>query len=469
MVKKTIREPAVAGSFYSENKQRLSETLSHFLPASLPKAEAVNPKALIVPHAGYIYSGQIAAKAFSNWVNEKDLIENVVIIGPSHRVLFEGIAIPNMNKFKTPLGEVSLKKSFIKQIKNHPQVSIDDEPHRQEHSIEVQIPFLQKILGDFKILPLVVGSTSAEKVAEIIELLWGHDNTRFVISSDLSHYKEYSNAQKIDEHTAKAIERLDYASINSHQACGYIPISGMLIVAQRKDLEIKRICLLNSGDISKNKKKVVGYGAWSIAKKNIPNDKGKCLSDLDIMKKECKTIINIAARTIKYSTSSYKQPNIDIASFSPQLQINRATFITIKKDGNLRGCMGTIHPTEPFILNIVKNTYKAALKDPRFPPLRGNELSNIEITISLLSPLQKLSIKDEQDLLMQIKPNVDGLLIKDGIKQSVFLPQVWHEIPNKLDFIACLKQKAGLRSNHWSLNFQVWKFTVTFIKGTLST
>ena len=468
IVKRAIREPAVAGSFYSENTKSLFETLSNLFSASLPKAEAGNPKALIVPHAGYMYSGQIAANAFSNWINEKDLIENVVIIGPSHRVLFDGIAIPKMNIFKTPLGEVSLKNSFIEQLKNLPQVIIDDEPHRQEHSIEVQIPFLQKILGNFKILPLAVGRTSGEKVAEIIELLWGQENTRFVISSDLSHYKEYNTAQKIDEHTAKAIERMDYASINSHQACGCIPIAGMLIVAQKKDLNIKRISLLNSGDICKNKKNVVGYGAWSLAEKTIPNKKEISLSDLDLLKKECRTIFSIAAKTIEYSTSSHKLPNVDIKSFSPYLQKNRATFVTINKNGKLRGCVGSIHPTEPFIVNVVNNAYKAALKDPRFSQLKVDELSNIEIIISLLSDLQKMSIIDEQDLLNQMKPNIDGLLIKDGRKQSVFLPQVWNEIPNKVDFIASLKQKAGLASNHWSLNFQAWKFTVNFIKGNLS-
>ncbi len=468
VIEKSIREPAVAGSFYSANKQSLSLTLSNFFSESLPTPEAGSPKALIVPHAGYIYSGQIAANAFSHWINEKDSIENVVIIGPSHRVLFDGIAIPKVNIFKTPLGEVSLQNSFIKQIKSLPQVIIDNEPHRQEHSIEVQIPFLQKILGEFKILPLAVGRTSCEKVAKIIELLWGQDNTRFVISSDLSHYKDYKGAQKIDEHTAQAIERMDYASINSDQACGCIPIAGMLIAAQKKGLAIERISLVNSGDISKNKKTVVGYGAWSISQEAIPNEKEIPLSDLDLLKKECKNIFSVAAKTLEYSTSRLKPPNVDIGSFSPQLQRNRATFITINKSGKLRGCIGTIHPTEPFIVNVVNNTYKAALKDPRFPPIRRDELSNIEITISLLSTLQKMSIKDEEDLLRQIKPNIDGLLIKDNTKQSVFLPQVWNEIPNKLDFISCLKQKAGLDSNHWSSNFQAWKFTVNFIKGNLS-
>ena len=250
-----VRNPAVAGFFYPADSETLASDLARYLSGA-PKSINAVPKALIAPHAGYIYSGQVAANAYATWRSQKDQIKRVVLVGPAHRVAFQGIAAPTAEAFDTPLGKVPVDRDAITLIHDMPQVVLNDKAHRQEHSLEVHIPFLQQVLGNFKLLPLVAGKVSGEHVAEVFEQLWGSDTTRFVISTDLSHYQNYDTAQKIDGATAKAIESMDPASIGRDQACGYIPVAGMLIAARNHGLSVKRLDLLNSGDTAGKKDKV---------------------------------------------------------------------------------------------------------------------------------------------------------------------------------------------------------------------
>jgi len=256
-----IRPPAVAGMFYPRDPSELRRMTGEYLRDARPEAGST-PKAIIAPHAGYIYSGPIAASAYARLSPARDFVRRVILIGPAHRVAVRGLAATSDEFWATPLGDVRVDQEAVRQIQSLPQVCVMDEAHAQEHSLEVHLPFLQVVLADFKIVPLVVGSANYQEVAEVIEALWGGDETRFVISSDLSHYHDHASARGLDAATAEAIESLRPEDIAETQACGRTPICGLLQTARRRGLRARTVDLRNSGDTAGPRNKVVGYGAW---------------------------------------------------------------------------------------------------------------------------------------------------------------------------------------------------------------
>ena len=228
------------------------------------EAAAKVPKVIIAPHAGYIYSGHIAATAYARLKKASDSITRVVIIGPSHRVTFSGLAVSKAQSFITPLGFVAVDQKAVATIAKLDFVNYLEEPHTYEHSIEVHLPFLQEMLDDFKIVPIVAGEATPDQVSQVIDMLWGSDETLIVISSDLSHYHEYASAKRLDKATSELIEQLQYEKISSNAACGQVPLNGLLKVARERSLSIKTIDLRNSGDTAGDKNSVVGYGAYVI-------------------------------------------------------------------------------------------------------------------------------------------------------------------------------------------------------------
>lgn len=259
----TIRAEAVAGTFYPARAPDLRAMVQAFLSEAggTPGRQAL--KAIIAPHAGYVYSGPIAAHAFAALGTEVSEIRRVVVIGPAHFVPIRGLAAPTVDAFRTPLGDIPLDRAAIDSIRDLPQVEVTDVPHAPEHALEVELPFLQTALEDFALVPLVVGSASPAEVAEVLARLWGGDDTLIVVSSDLSHYHPYATAQRLDAATAAAIERLDEADLGPNDACGYLPIAGLLVEARRRDLRVERLDLRNSGDTAGRRDSVVGYGAWA--------------------------------------------------------------------------------------------------------------------------------------------------------------------------------------------------------------
>jgi hypothetical protein len=256
----TVRTPAVAGMFYPNNPQKLHDQIQDFLEQV--KAIGTVPKAIIAPHAGYVYSGPVAASAYARLKAAKDIIQRVVLLGPSHRVGFRGIAVSGMDAFATPLGNIPVDQEAIAKICELPYVGFLEQAHVQEHSLEVHLPFLQEVLGAFKLVPLVVGEATPEQVGTVLEILWGGPETLIVISSDLSHYHDYQTARRLDTATSRAIESLRFEDIDHEAACGRNPVSGLLWVARRKGLHGETIDLRNSGDTAGPHDRVVGYGAY---------------------------------------------------------------------------------------------------------------------------------------------------------------------------------------------------------------
>lgn len=257
-----VRQAAVAGRFYPRDPEELRRLITGFL-ASVPPSTEPAPKALIAPHAGYVYSGPIAASAYAQLSPAREVIKRIVLLGPSHFVALEGLAASSAEAFATPLGEVPVDTAAVSSLRALPQVRVLDEAHAQEHALEVHLPFLQVVLGSFSVVPLVVGDASPGQVSEVLDALWGGAETRLVVSSDLSHYLDYPAARQLDGATADAIEALAAERIGESQACGRMPIRGLLQAARARGLRARTIDLRNSGDTAGPRDQVVGYGAFA--------------------------------------------------------------------------------------------------------------------------------------------------------------------------------------------------------------
>lgn len=258
----SIRQPAVAGLFYPSEAGPLQQEVQQYLQQA--DSSGARPKALIVPHAGYVYSGPVAASAYHLLEPFAASYRRVVLLGPSHRVGFRGIAMSSASAFHTPLGDIPLDHDAMARIEDLPGVQWLDQAHAEEHSLEVHLPFLQSVLPSFQLLPLVVGDASADEVGAVLETFWDDDATLVVISSDLSHYHDYDTAQQLDRATTAAIESLQTEPLHGDQACGCRPINGLLQVARQHDLAIRTLDLRNSGDTAGSRDRVVGYGAYVI-------------------------------------------------------------------------------------------------------------------------------------------------------------------------------------------------------------
>lgn len=262
---KRTRKPAVAGSFYPSDPGALRSTVDGLLAAA--KADAgPAPRALVAPHAGYVYSGPVAASAYALLRPHRDLFRRVVLLGPAHRVALHGLALPGVDAFETPLGDVPLDGEAIAGLR-HPALTTDESAHRQEHCLEVHLPFLQRVLGDFRLVPLLVGAARPDEVAAVIDALWDGPSTLVVVSTDLCHYLPYAEAARRDRATCAAIEALDGASLRGDDACGAAPLKGLLLAAKRLGLAVRTLDLRNSGDTAGGRAQVVGYGAWALLEK----------------------------------------------------------------------------------------------------------------------------------------------------------------------------------------------------------
>lgn len=438
----TIRQSAVAGRFYPEDKLILQSEIQEML--RFDDEVVVFPKALIVPHAGYVYSGPIAASAYASI--KKSQFNHVVLVGPSHYVSFHGIAMSSAQFFESPLGQVPLNRDVRQCLLNLPFVHEDDGAHEQEHSLEVQLPFLQEVLGDFTLTPLVVGHADVHQVAEALEKLWGDEQTLLVISSDLSHYHSYQAACNIDREACDAIESLNVQALDRDMACGCIAIQGLLEVASRKGMALKLVDYRNSGDTAGDKTRVVGYAACLC----VPQSDITGIYSLNEKKAMMRFVRTAIAEKLGVGTSDGTEEFIG--------DVQKSTFVTLTLNGQLRGCIGSLNAHRSLTEDLYHNAQAAAFDDPRFSPLQKNEFDNLEIHISILSDVYDIEFSSEKDLLSQLLPGKDGLILSEGFNRGTFLPSVWEQLPDPELFLNSLKAKAGLPQGYWSNTLRIQRY-----------
>jgi AmmeMemoRadiSam system protein B/AmmeMemoRadiSam system protein A len=426
----SVRPAAVAGTFYPGDSRTLAAELDELLGGVEHLAPRLGfPKALIVPHAGYIYSGPVAARAYDEVAAARGVVRRVVMLGPVHRVSVRGLALPGADAFATPLGAVPIDRDACRALQALPQVVTSDPAHALEHSLEVQLPFLQKILGDFALVPLAVGMANVEEVAQVIERLWGGRETLMVISTDMSHYHTYQEARRIDGATVERIAALA-TDIDHDEACGATPLNGLLSVAKTRNLSIKLLAACNSGDTAGGKGQVVGYSSFALYEGGEVQheDAGS-------------TLISIASGSIANGLGLGPKPEVDAAAWLDQAG---ATFVTLLRAGALRGCIGSLEAVRPIGADVADNALGAAFRDPRFPALTPDEWSLCSVEVSLLSVPKPIQFADENHLLALIHAGEDGLILEAAGRRATFLPQVWESIADTRQFLDELMRKAGV-------------------------
>lgn len=453
------KEPRFAGSFYPEKAEELTNLLNSYMQEQKVEYKS---KAVIVPHAGVYYSGHASMVGLQHL----ELNENIFIIAPSHHDNFNNIALPEYTYFDTPLGSLEVNNRLIKDITEKFPCMISNDVFDREHSIEVQLPFIQhlfcpktqsaidfvkglkKIGRKLKIVPILVGNCDYRLISDLISAYW--ENSSFVISSDLSHYYTQQECRQIDTYTATIIETGKLEAFQPQQACGLIGIKGLIDFANHNECTMIRSMMYNSGDISRETDKVVGYGSWFLYTDTKNDFLERFFS---------KYILQIAKKSIVAAITGEEFIPRDIP---PVLTQYGASFVTLKRNGQLRGCIGSVYPTKPLILDLIDNARNAAFQDPRFEPLAPEELANLDVTVSILSSIERINFKDERDLLSKIYPH--GVIISDRDRRAVYLPVVWEQLPERDVFLNSLKEKAGLPSNYFSRSLEAYKFDTTTIE-----
>ncbi|MDI6777199.1 MAG: AmmeMemoRadiSam system protein B [Syntrophales bacterium] len=450
-----IRKSAIAGSWYPGSPKVLRadiEDFFHNVPEEKVKGRIVG---LIAPHAGYMYSGQVAAYAYK--LVRGATFDAVIIVGPSHRVPFQGVSVYNRGGYETPLGVVPVDAALAGKIMTHSSVaSCIPSAHMQEHSVEIQLPFLQVALGEFSFVPFVMGDQNhqtCEDLAEAISQAIENQNVLIVGSSDLSHFYPYEKAVKMDAVVLAHIERMDAQGLlkdmgnNICEACGGGPAAVIMMVAKKTGADRAKVLkYANSGDVTGDRTSVVGYTSAVLYVSEISTVKDQRHTGVRIERGlsevEKEILLDIAKKTIECRLTGRDVPEFQVES--ARLQEKKGVFVTLKKQGQLRGCIGYIEAVKPLYKTIEEMAIAAAFNDPRFPPLKREEFEHLTIEISALTPLTE--IKD----INEIKVGVHGIHIVKGFYSGLLLPQV--AVEHKWDRLTFLEEtchKAGLPSQTW--------------------
>ena len=447
-----VRQAGVAGSFYPSNPDELRNMVDGFL-AKAQVAPSADPLiAIVAPHAGYLFSGGVAA--FSYAALKGRTYHRVVVIAPSHYDAFGFSSVYEGDAYVTPLGRVPVDKAFAAKLAAaNPSIRLSTRGHERsgpqaEHALEDQLPFLQRSLPQFEIVPVIMGDQSYEASRALgvaLAKLIGNSDTLIVASSDLSHYHPYDEASTIDHNTLRAIEAWDYYDLSRNlqsrvwEACGGAPIVATMIAAER--LGANRAALLkyaNSGDVNGDHARVVGYSAFAFYKSTVTS----ASPTFSLTAKEKQELLSVARKSAETAVRERKQ-YIPPAG-SPTLTQDRGAFVTISKNGELRGCIGYIAPVEPLISTVRDVAGYAALRDPRFPPVAPAELAQLQYEVSVLSPVRRVTD------IKQIQVGQHGLLMKKGDREGVLLPQVPVEQGwDRKTFLEETARKAGLPASAW--------------------
>ncbi|MDP3791154.1 MAG: AmmeMemoRadiSam system protein B [Candidatus Omnitrophota bacterium] len=448
-----IKESDLAGSWYPASKIQLEKQLQGYLDAASPDKLEGDILALIVPHAGYIYSGPVAAYGYK--LLEGKRIKTVIILGFSHGKYFNGMAIYDKGFWRTPLGDIQIDEALADEIKKNPRVKFNPDLFKEENSIEMQIPFIQMVLKDVKIVPIAFGMqdyTGAESLAltlaEIVSSPSAPRNDILIVAStDLSHYHSHDEANKIDRYTIGTLNKLkskefyDEGKLGICELCGLMPVTASLLVAEKLGYDrIKELKYADSGDITGDKSRVVGYYAGAVYKNNDVAQKVKSNMLNDIQRKR---LLQIARESI-ISFVKYGKRKV-FSEKDPLLNQSLGAFVTLHEKGELRGCIGNMVGQGPLYQTIADMAIEAATGDPRFHRLSPSEIDKIDIEISVLSPLQRVASADE------IKVPGHGVIVRKGLRSGVYLPQVADETGwGKEEFLTSLcSHKAGLSPDAW--------------------
>jgi len=473
-----IRGPAVAGIWYEKHPEDLTKQVDELLEQA--RSEPVeNLRALICPHAGYAFSGPVAAEGYKQLIGRQ--FETVVVLGQSHRARFDGASIPDADAYETPLGLIPISAKAAELVGHEPFVLNapcaeverpqwnpfmdwrhspieippfgEDTAHTWEHSLEAQLPFLQRTLKEFELVPVLFGQeadpqAAARELEKIVD-----EKTLVVASSDLSHYLPHALAKRLDATCVEAICSLKIGAMRRQDACGKLPILTLMHLARSRGWKAKPLDVRNSGEVTGDSSRgVVGYAAIAFYDSVglAPEEEVSAAPPGDrFAPDERKWLLALARRTVEAAVKGEAVPEVDAASLPEKFRQPKGCFVTLNKDGKLRGCIGSIFPEEPLYRAVIRRAQDAALHDLRFEPVTREELERIEVEVSVLTVPELLDFNTPEELLAKLRPHCDGVVLRLAYRESTYLPQVWEQLPDREAFLSTLSRKAGLSPDAW--------------------
>lgn len=458
-----VREASAAGIFYPAESGMLRRQIDDLLAKAARTDRVPGLHAIVCPHAGYVYSGVVAAAAYLQCENRG--YSTVIILAPSHTAYLQAASVTDADVFRTPLGDAIISKrarllARLAPFELEPRCDVrrppwwedvhraaiapgDDRADTWEHADEVQVPFIQRVMPGAEIIPVIMGdvdpAAAAKALAQVID-----DKTLIVVSTDLSHYRSYADARRLDRSCVDAICRLDPSGIGPESACGRIPVLTLIELAKQRGWHARLLDYRNSGDTAGGKGRVVGYAA--IAFSDAENE---AVATARFSGEERRELLSLARRALTEAASSGKSIEVDPAGMPPALREKKGCFVTLTEGGRLRGCIGHIIAQEPLYQAVADNARSAAIRDPRFGAVTSSEVKDIAIEISVLTTPVPLEFSGPDDLLAKLKPGRDGVVLQIGRRTATYLPQVWEQLRDKVAFLDSLAEKAGCDAGDW--------------------
>ncbi len=459
-----IRYPVAAGTFYPRNASELSKKTADLIETAdrrlrLPASEI--PKVIIVPHNAFYFSGNIAAAGYAALRRLKPFVKRVVLIGSSHQGKYFGISLSEAKYWEMPNQRFEVDRELTDKLLKIQGIGFDSDAHEVESSLEMQLPFVSAVFGkDIKIMPILVEDASVEQVSDLFAAVWGGPETVIVISTDMSVGKDADKVRSNIYDISKLLEKAEYSKIRSRHFCSSLPVAGLLAYVRENNYSLQTIELGTSADSSfLSSDKVVGFGAFGIYETNdgAQNNKEQMES---VLQANQEALLRVAAQSIVTGFERGRPLRLREARYQEELRQKAATFVNIYYNGALRGSAGSGEPTRSLLQDIAQNAYAAAFSDFRFIPLTEEEIKNAEITISVLTRPIPIRFESEEELLTKIRPNQDGLVLRERSNKALFLPQIWDTFSSPKEFLAYLKQKAGLPMDYWSPTVKIYRFDV---------
>jgi len=459
----TYRPPAVAGRFYSSDPRVLGQQIQRWLDMPIAHLAPMCPKVLVVPHAGYLYSGAVAARAYGLLKPFRHQIRRVVLLGPSHRQSVCGMVIPSVDVFDTPIGDIPLDRKTLSALLMTPGVVVSDEVHAFEHSLEVQLPFLQCVLDEFALVPMAIGQIDHATVMELVEQVWGGNDTILIVSTDLSHFQSGAIASRHDRATLRRIMDLS-PTLSVDDACGALPLNGVLHSASARGLRAELIAATHSGHTTGDMACVVGYGAvalWPEERVSSDRPRGPEMAD--------ETRLGEALLTLARNALA-DQWGLPLMKVPPHACLSKpaAVFVTWYREGQHVACHGRLvagnRPLEVEIWHHAMAGVQDALTHIH-PTLEDQPL--IEVEIALIESLEPIPSETEASVIRTLIPGRDGVVFSYKRHHSTLLPHAWSECPRPLDFLKRLKERAGLAPDFWSSEVHLYRYPVRAFRGAV--
>jgi AmmeMemoRadiSam system protein B/AmmeMemoRadiSam system protein A len=448
-----VRPPAVAGTFYPAAADDLRDAVRAHLAHDPPRTGAPDtlgaPDAIVAPHAGYRYSGPTAGVGWSALAARAGTVERVVLAGPAHRVPVgpPGVGVCSAAAWRTPLGDVPIDGDAIADLVEAGRAVPADEAHAPEHSVEVHLPFLIEALGPVPVVPLLIGGRcSPPAAAAALAQVWHDDATALVVSTDLSHYLPEPEARARDDRTLAAIVEGRAADLGPEDACGRGAVLGLMLAARTRGLVPTVLDVSTSADASGDRDRVVGYASLAYD------------PPADLEDDERSWLVARARSAVEHRVATGDPDPLADGDVPTRLRDLGASFVTLRRNGSLLGCVGSLAAGRPLWRDVAFNALAAGFEDPRFPPIVADDLGELAVSVSVLAPPAPLPA-DQVALAAMLRPGVDGLLLEVGDRRGTFLPSVWRTLPDVDEFLAALLAKAGLPADPWPADLRAWRYT----------